>query len=233
MLEISIATGKKKVSPTTDFLGEVAAVDFITASALATACTYTAGTLVNPDSPWLHFIHKGLELYVAKLPIRTNVGWMTFYAKGMVHGDDTVGIRPTGQTAVTQNRRVTINGKTYRVRLLKGGTINPYPTDTSLGNDTAYSVGSEWNDLFYLITNDAKIVSYNGPKIPNPYVPADFGLSVVASSLCNCQELNANGTLGLTRGNNTSGGNIVVSAQISATGTGATQGWRPCLELIP
>ena len=233
MQETLIVLGKKKVPPPSAFLGEVAAADFITASALASACTYTAGTLVNPDSPWLHFTYKGLELYVAKLPIRTSVGWMTFYAKGMVHGDDTVGIRPTGQAAVVQNRRVTINGKTYRVRLLKGGTTNPYPTDTSLGNDTAYSVGSEWNDLFYPITNDPKILSYSGPKIPNPYVPADFGLSVAASSLCNCQELSANGTNGLTRGNNTSGGNIVVSAQISATGTGATQGWRPCLELIP
>lgn len=236
MLESLQMAGKKKPpSAPSIFHGEVTGANFITAADLAAACTYTTGSVANANSPWLWFTYKDKELYVAKQPFRLGVGWMSLYSKGMVNGDDTVALYPSGWPSTVQNRRVTIAGKVYRVRLLKGTVANPFASGAITGIDPPHAYGSEWNDLFYPITNDTRITSYNGPKIANPYLSADFGFGAAGGSLNVCQEIGdaASNPGAMLRGNTANNGNVTATAELPATSSGTTQGWRPCLELVP
>ena len=131
---------------TLGFYGEVSTAELITGDALASQIGLSAGTSQFSTEPWLKYSYNGQVRYVAKKPYRYNLSWEHIYQAGAVWGDDTVGLNPSG-TAVTQNRTVTIAGKTYRVALMSGGNANP--TANTTGYDCTAGVGSEWNKLFY------------------------------------------------------------------------------------
>ena len=224
-------------SPVAAFLGEVAAADFITGDALAAQVGLTAGTSFSSNSPWLSFTRHGKKLFIPKLPLRQTTNWLDLYNAGLVFGDDTIGVRPSSvATGVLQNKRVTIAGKTYIVRLLKGSAGGKtYVTPAAQnGNDLPLGYDSEWNDLYYLITNDPLITNYHGPKIANPYTPTDLGFTPNPSSgprIRPCQEINADlaGTM-LSRGNTNSSARLASDRLYNTTSTASA--WTPCLELV-
>lgn len=233
----TLLAGKPKPPPDVAFNGEIPWTEFIDGDTLASVVGLTAGTSINSDSPWLSFNYYGKKLFVPKLPIRQGTSWLALYNAGVVHGTGAIGTKPAQNTGVLQNKRVTIADKTYIVRLLKGtGGGDTYVLNASdAGTDKPLGFDSEWNRLFYLITVDSKIVSYTGPKIPNPYTPADLGLSPAtgnASTFRVVQEIRdtlngnyvARGTLATVTG---------VQPGRTHTDTSTAQGWTPCLELVP
>jgi hypothetical protein len=84
---------------------------------------------MNRDGGWLHYIEDtGLELYIAKKPIRYNVSWEQLNARGLSLG----------------GAEVTIGGEVFVVRLLSGA-INP------AGSAGPSNAGGEWNRYMYNI----------------------------------------------------------------------------------
>ena len=239
MLETMMLGGKKRMPPPSKFNGEIVSEAFVTAINLSNALGLATGQIMNNSTPWLMFTYKGKELYVPKLPLRHSLGWQHIYAVGAVYGSDDTGIYPVTSAARVQNQRVNINGKTYKVRLLKGATTNPIATDIPDGYDQEFTYGSEWNDLFYPISNDPSALSYDGPRITNPYSPSDlgFGNAEVLISACSITQEVGGGSspLALTRGGFQGGhANSVSHNRYSQVSSGAGGfGWRPCLELVP
>jgi hypothetical protein len=114
------------------YYGEVSSVDFINGDALATQIGLTTGTAFNSDAGWLKFSLDYKTLYVSKRPFRYSVSWDQINAVGAVFG----------------TTQVTINGKTYKVRLLKGRGDNLINAAVK-GYDVPATHGSEWNRLMY------------------------------------------------------------------------------------
>lgn len=224
-------------TPIATFDGEVASADFIDGDTLAAQIGLTAGTSINSNTPWLSFTRHSKKIYIPKLPLRGSVNWEMLYNAGAVFGDDTVGVRPNQiATAVLQNKRVTIAGKTYIVRLLKGtngGQTYDRFTDDS-GNDSWLGYNSEWNDLHYLITSDLTIIRYTGPKIADPYTPAQLGFTPNPSTgprIRFCQEVNVNlGGQTMARGNTNNVTDVIPDRLYNTTST--ANAWVPCLELV-
>lgn len=239
----SMLSGKPKPPATFPFKGEIPSSEFISGDALAAAVGFSNGVSINSGTPWLSFIYKEKSLFVPKLPLRRSFNWGQLYTAGIVHGDDTTGIKPSALAAAMQNKRVTIGGQVFRVRLLSGSKETPPVNTVASGYDVAFTYDSEWNDLFYPIVDDPKMLSYTGPKISNPYSLADLGL-ITGSSTADgdrfCKEITSAGNC-LYRGTS---GNAGISANrgpsITASSTrlayyvtGASHGWIPCLELVP
>lgn len=230
MIEM-LFSSRRRVDAPAEFLGEVTAASFITGANLATAIGLTTGTLINSTSPWLRFRLKGKELYVPRQPLRHTVSWETLYQLGAVYGDDTTGTNPSpvGSGRI-QNARVTIGGKVYRVRLLKGSPVDPYPGRTGV-YDPAEVIGSEWDAIFYpIVSNDTKLLSYKGPKLAS-YTMVELYLHYSAGY--GGYNLTQETCLGLpdTRMVRASmGACYVVNNGKTVADSGG--GWRPVLELI-
>ncbi len=62
-----------------------------------------------------------------------------------------------------------INGQLYKVRLLKGA--NSDPTLTGTGYDVPHSHGSEWNRIFYRLTNDTYLDASNTKVSEGEFTP--------------------------------------------------------------
>ena len=125
-----------------DWYGEVSSEELIDGVELASLIGLTAGMAQRSDAGWLHVGLDGTELLIAKRPLRHSISWNDINAVNAVYG----------------NRAVEINGQLYKVRLPKGA--NNDPTSTGYGYDVPHSHGSEWNRIFYRLTNDI----YNDAK---------------------------------------------------------------------
>lgn len=239
-LKFFVEEGQPKIQEATmvaTFNGLIASEDFISGDDLAAQIGLTAGVSINSTTAWMSFTRHGKKLFVPQYPLRSSSNWQHLYAAGAVFGDGTVGVRPNAiATAVLQNKRVTIGGKEYIVRLLKGTAGGHTYTSTAedLGNDTRLGFNSEWNDLHYLITNDPTIVNYDGPKITFLYSPADLGFTPDPSNgprIRFCQEVNANlGGQTMARGNTNNVTDVIPNRLYDTTSTANT--WVPCLELV-
>ena len=117
------------------YYGEVEAESFITGDQLATQVGLTAGVSINSDAGWLKFSLDYRTLFVAKKPFRHSITWNELDAIGAVFG----------------TTQITINGKQYKVRLLKGRG-DGLSTTISDGFDTLPTHGSEWNRLMYHVS---------------------------------------------------------------------------------
>lgn len=190
----------------------VPATDLITGSALATAVGLTAGTLINDTIDWFKFAYKGAILFVPQKPVRYGMSYGALDAMGVVAG-----------------KTITIKGHTYKVRLMKGASANPYtgPNDAS---DPANTAGSEYNDLIY------RVCATNPPSETAP----SFATFTQDQLGCNgnggnqwCQE--ASKATGVTNGIVTRGNTTGDFATLSSPPSGQTdqyRGWRPVLEFI-
>ena len=88
------------------FFGEVPVSEFITGDELARRIGLTAGVSQFSNEPWLKFSYLGKVEFVAKKSFRHSISWDDINAVGAVFG----------------NKTININGKTYKVRLMKGKT---------------------------------------------------------------------------------------------------------------
>ncbi len=120
-----------------DWYGEVTSEELISGNALASLIGLTVGNAQHSDAGWLYVGLDGQELLIAKRPLRHSLSWDQINAVNAVYG----------------NRTVEINGQQYKVRLPKGANSDPTVPDTS-GWDVPSSHGSEWNRIFYRLTND-------------------------------------------------------------------------------
>ena len=133
-----------------DYYGEVPASEFFTGDELSTLLGVTEGELQNSDTDWFKFSLHGKVLFIPKMTIRHSVSWDYLYSKGLVYGTDDIGIAPTG-TPTNQLKIVTKNGFNYKVRLLRGTSIEPH--NGTYGTYLAIIQGSEWNELMYRVSS--------------------------------------------------------------------------------
>lgn len=210
------------VTPVTEggvsFLGEFPANGFMNGAALASAIGLTAGTAQHSNEPWLKFNLDGKTLYVNKKSYRHSISWDQINAVGAVFGTATV----------------TINGLTYKVRLLKGAASDPIYGGGAL-HDPVQSWGSEWNRLMY-------------PLVPNPTNKPSSGISgegIIYGASANYTEteLNLVSSSGTGRAiwcQESSGGSRVFRGSVglsffnlyTSSGVTTATGWRPVLELV-
>jgi hypothetical protein len=199
-----------------DWYGEVTSEELIDGVALASLIGLTAGTAQQSDAGWLHVGLDGTELLIAKRPLRYNLSWNHINAVNAVYG----------------NRTVEINGQQYKVRLPKGANSDP-TVDTS-GFDVPHSHGSEWNRIFYRLTNDTYLDSRNTKASEEPFVhlaeysEANLFLDYRTGngSYCWCQE-----TAGSNRVLRGTGG-VSYLVRLTASYVHSNLGWRPVLERI-
>lgn len=204
---------------TMGFFGEVASSDFISGSALASAIGLTAGTLINDTTAWLKFSLNGEVLFVPKSDIRQAATWQDIYQAGAVYGDNTVGTYPSGSNRL-QNASVTIQEKQFKVKMLSGSTGDRVSNNT--GNDIPTSRGTEWNKLFYPLSN-TDVASAPTPRW-KLYNDAQLDLN---NRYKWCKETPVSVTSRIIRG----GGSISNTDLGIATEVGNYFGWRPCLVL--
>lgn len=185
------------------FLGEVPAAELINSNGLSSLLGFGKGTLMNTNEPWLHFIDGGKELFIAKRPLRYGMSWTQLKSANLIYGD----------------RTVTIGGKQYRVRLIKGVDNDPFTSSNE------HSQNTEWNRLLYPICTD-RPAGY--PEWAS-YTSAQLGMGVSQTGRTNwCQESQVGSTSRLIRGSF----GLTASSAAGESYTWAELGWRPVLELI-
>ena len=134
-----------------DYYGEVSASDFFTGDELSTLLGVTQGELQNSNTDWFKFgLHGGI-IFIPKQSIRHTITWDHLYSRGLVYGTDDNGITPTG-TPTNQLRIVTKNGFKYKVRLIRGSSIDPH--NGTNGTKLVITQCSEWNELMYRVSTD-------------------------------------------------------------------------------
>jgi hypothetical protein len=214
------------------YLGLVPAAQFINGTELAAAIKLTAGSAIsaNVNSDWQKFLWKGKVLFIPLKGFRTGVTWVQLYNLGAVLGTDTVGLYPQN-TPVVQKARVVIQGKTYRVRLMKTVQGESAPIDpqgllgllpTGRCDDSHYFENSEYNQLMYR--------SCKTPPRSIFKLWANFAAGDLNNNWVMCQETSSkNTTTFICRGNPADGigSGICVSKSLTALAT-----WKPVLELI-
>ena len=112
------------------FFGEVPASELFTASEIASACGISQGTAQFENEPWLKFAIDGKIIYRPRKAIRHSISWNSINTANCVYGG-------------SEGKRVTKNGQTYIVRLMKGALTDPGLYDAS----DRGAKGSEWNRL--------------------------------------------------------------------------------------
>ncbi|MNX33628.1 Kelch motif protein [compost metagenome] len=226
MLELLLSSGHNRSAAADDsdlpfpegtpFKGVVPSVSFIAGDALAAAIGLDAGTVMNKDAGWLHFIEPtGLELYVAKKPLRHSIAWETVQA-------------------ATDNgsKEITIGGEVYVIRMLTGviaaGDTQPANPDNA---------GGEWNRYMYNVYDQTDRAGIPTALLWGNYTKVMLGIATFDGDLTDgvmslCQDRVSGGYL--LRGNDwtgASGGNQHIKG-IWYQPPGSTQnyyGWRPAL----
>ena len=210
--------------PGLEFLGEQPVAGFINGEELASAIGLSSGTAQHSDEPWLHFRLDDVILYVAKKPYRRSLTWNSINSAGAVFGTKTIDI----------------NGKTYKVRLLKTvATGNRYTGGIS-GYDKEDAYGSEWNRLMYPIHSGIHTQAKNPTPVSGEGIEFGTLAKYTDSDLIThnttgdgsrtwCQETpNINPASRVHRGDN----GVSHLEWNAATNLTSSYGWRPVLELV-
>jgi len=208
--------------PATEYLGEVAGADFITYAALTTLVGMgSAGSVTFASDNWLKFKYKGKTVYLAKKPLRHQMGWEQMDALGITKGTQVF----------------TIGGKNYTVRLPTGADSEP----AAYG---AVATGGSFNDLIYPIYGGVSLSQPEVQAYPRlaAFSDADLGLSTtkngsaVPGTLTWCQEFVVGGNARLVRGYNDAdnAGNrqLLAGWYCAVNSTNIWAGWRPIIEEV-
>lgn len=196
----------------TPFKGVTRAVDLIDGQGLATLLGLTSGIPINNSAGWLHFIEDngGLELYIAKKPLRYSIGWEQLQAEA------------NGKT-------VNINGVDYVCRLLTGANADP-AADTE-------ARGGEWDRYMYNVYNGERRAELpGGTPVWGNYTAAMLGIGTYDNdttdgvmSLCKEAMSSVGHVLRGVKWNRTDIPNIMgMWYQVSNTPQ-TYHGWRPVL----
>jgi len=203
--------------PGDQYLGEVTSVNFIDGVALASMLGLTSGQVSNSDAGWLKFKkQEGETLLVAKKTLRYRLSWNQLEAALIMYGE----------------RLISVQGNTYKVRLLRGAEKDPTEWNTSMSqNNPPEAAPSEWNRLIH------RVAVGNPGLAPNfvAFPLSDLSIAVSATGrMTLCQEtLVESATTVVARGNtNLSVFNYVLKSDGSASSAQDHYGWRPVLELV-
>ena len=201
------------------YFGTVPSSEFISGEALAAEVGVSQGTAQHSNVDWFKFAYEGEILFRPMRAIRHSVTWNALDVAGCIYGNTTI----------------TIDGLTYRVRLMRGALTNPSNyTDPDRG-----AIGSEWNQLMLPIHERAADQSWNYPQYAGPNVP-NWGIGLTDWDLLThnslgdgsdvwCQEARG----GLTVNRVTRGGlGVSNSRSFYIMDDGSSRGWAPVLELI-
>ncbi len=216
--------------PPPGFHGEVSTGDLISGDVLASLVGLSAGVSQNSNEPWLHFVDSidSKTKFIAKKPFRHTVTWSNLDVLGIVYG-----------------KEITIQGKQYICRLIKGANSDPN-NDTRNTPDPPGTWGSEWNRLLYPICaptgnpewdviNDTSSLGFGAWA--NYAQDTDLGLIYKTApgydgadgAFSWCQEKNSSDSrFRVIRGSY--GVSMYSAWTYTAISTG--YGWRPLLELV-
>ena len=146
------------------------------------------GNPLRLDQPWLKMAWNGKVIFVAKTTIRRSISWDNIYRMGAVYGSgDVIGdaeqyMLDNGETEsggvygvefgrTPQTASITLGGRTYRIRLLRGTDADPNPTlytRPGVGNQ------NEWNRLILPLHEHARDNNWIYPQYVNTHTP-DWG----------------------------------------------------------
>lgn len=176
--------------------------------------------LINNDSGWLKFVHKGKIKYVAKKPFMHTVSWDDIAKSEAVYG----------------NRTIRIGSRLYRVSLLSGAEADPTTWTTISSANNNKGAGSEWNELIYRVHNDVPTsgttINHGGAQIGSNwhnFSDADIVVGTGDGRFTWCRETLASNTSDrVTRG----GDSLSYFNGFTSSATATGSGWRPCLTLI-
>lgn len=198
----------------TPFKGITPSADFIYGDSLAALIGLGTGGVMNVDSGWLHFIEdNGLELYIAKKPIR--------YAA----------TREAIVTALNGGAKdVTIRGEVYVCRLMTGAI-------SSAAAAVPSNAGGEWNRYMYNVYDNTDRAGIPSALIWGNYTRTMLGLGAPGGADLSdgvftiCAEQLTNGFC--LRGNdwqNSSGNHPIMGIwNMPANNPQSYYGWRPVL----
>ena len=201
------------------FYGEVPASEFITGDELARMIGLTAGTSQNSNGGWLKFSYLGKTEFIAKKTFRYSISWDAINNVNAIFG----------------NRTISISGKTYKIRLMKGKTEGKQNDSSSCKGEIIK--GSEWNKLMLPIHKNAPFNWADKGNVNSPtenwnigYTDNDLFTHSVAGGGTKswCQEYGQSTDYRLLRG----GRGVSGSGDIGPSGASGTFGWRPVLELV-
>ena len=198
--------------PATTFKGYVTSNDLISGDSLAFAMELEAGVGINSDVGWLHFINEeGLSVYIAKKPLRHSLSWDELKDAYLVEG----------------NKVLPLNGKKYRVRLVKG--VDTLPEELDAGFYDNVTLPSEWLSLMPSVHDGVHQDESN--VTPSGHWPLysddDLGVTTTDTNLgavTICQE-----TIGLECLTFGSSGISNLKKELTSY-SGSDMGWRPVLE---
>ena len=200
------------------FFGEVPTSQFITGDELARRIGLTTGISQYSTEPWLKFSYLGKIEFIAKKPFRYDITWDNINAVNAVFG----------------NRTININGKNYKVRLIKGKTEGKQNDYSSEQGDICKN--SEWNRLMLPIHERAPSdwwfkENVNSPtenwnvKYRDNDLVTHWGYGEGATTLCQDRGLSATDCF-------SRGGAGISQAHARWPNDKSYHGWRPVLELI-
>lgn len=205
----------------TGYFGTVTSDQLFTTASLSTELNFSVGTVIIASPKWHKFIHEGKIKFIPESAIRFgNFSWSSLYNNGLVYGSDDHGAYGS-LTPVLQNRRVSKDGYTYKVRCVKvhgkssqilarqnqDKTSTPdseySELVTRLMSDSSFSGANRWND-------GGKLINSNFATLSCGRIPLMAGL--YGGSLA--YFMNSSGL-----------------GQVNYTGVNSSHVWLPVLEL--
>ncbi len=219
----------------TGYFGSVSAADFFTTAELTTAVGLSTAnsSIVEANPTWHKFAHNGKIKYLPNKVLRvgTGINFFSLYNLGAAFGTDTTAselIQWNSSPAVTpkvQDKRVTRDNRTYRVRLLQ--FLKPGVVVTTGYNIEAYheqGKGSEFQQLINKMVYDSNaggaLAWHNEPRLLN-LLASDILSNNRAISCSFCQ---LNMCFSFTQGSRL----MTVDSPNVSSGSSA---WYPVLEL--
>ena len=199
------------------FFGEVPVSSFITGDELARRIGLTAGISQYSNEPWLKFAYLGNVEFAAKKPFRHTISWDNINEVNAVFGD----------------RTIEINGRTYKVRLIKGKAEGKQDDQSANYGDIVKM--SEWNKLLLPIHENAPSswdypynVGFSTEDWGVKYSDDDLFTDNSSGSSSWCQEYGESTALRLLRG----GDEVSGSKSEYPSEDYYYYGWRPVLEFV-
>lgn len=217
------------------YFGTIASKDFISTITLVSTLniTFNAAAAVAHQAPlWHKYIRNGKILYIPNGPLYRAVNWKTVYDNGLVYGVDGTGPTNAG-TPVLQNRKVVINGSTFRVRLMTGydDNLSNLPPAEAV-SEALYPYPNEWNDLVYPLFEYAPTLQRMANVTQQTAAQLNLGGTGGLYHLLQ-ERISATGSI-FVAGAPGAGRNPVAGRNnqvINGTGSNAC-GWWPVLELV-
>lgn len=180
----------------------------------------TPEVLINNDSGWLKFVHKGKIKYVAKKPFMHTVSWNDIAKAEAVYG----------------NRTVRIGSRLFRVSLLSGAEADPSSWTASSTATDNKGAGSEWNELIYRVhtdvPTDGTTTSHGGKQVGSNWWNFSNADMVMTNGSGNGSYTWCKETLSFDTAGRVIRGGVSLSNVDGGTSSNAYVGWRPCLTLI-